>query len=83
MYEILPLDNKQPERKEHEKNNAFKAKNSSPRHQLTVTSNGPFYIEFMAYMGTTLPRSIPKSWVTNLSSFIYKLEAYCAPILLE
>ena len=59
-----------------------KAKNSLSLHSTQSTSNGPFYIEFLAYMGTTLPRSVPKSWVTTPNSSIYKLEASCAPILL-
>ena len=82
MYEILPQDIKQQERKELTKHNMFEAKNSLSLFQLKSTSNGPFDIEFMAYMGTTLPRSVPKSWVITPSSSIYKLEASFAPILL-
>ena len=54
VYEILPQDIKRQERKELEKINTFKAKNSLSLHYSRVHQNGPFYIEFMDYMDTTL-----------------------------
>ena len=51
VYEILPQYIKRRERKELAKINALKAKNSLSLLQLRTTPNGPFYIEFLAYLG--------------------------------
>ena len=59
MYEILPQDIKRQERKEFEKHDTFEAKNSLSLLQLKSASNGPFYIEFMDYMDTTLSKTFP------------------------
>ena len=80
MYEILPQDIKRRERKELKKIDKFEAKNSLSLHYSRVHQNGPFYIEFMAYMGTFHCNLTHQTWVTTSHIDIYKLEASCAPI---
>ena len=46
----------------------------------STSKNGPFYIEFMAYMGTFHCNLTHKTWVTTSHIDIYNLEASCAPI---
>ena len=78
MYEILPQDIKQRERKEIEKNDAFEAKNSLSLLQLKITSNGVFYIESMDYMDTTLSRIFPN--MGEYLSLIYtQVGSYLSP----
>ena len=59
VYEILSQDIKRWERKELKKIDTFEAKNYLSLHYSRVHQNGPFYIEFMDYMDTTLSKICP------------------------
>ena len=59
VYKILPQDNKRQETKNLKKIDAFEAKKSLSLHYSQIGQNGPFYIESMDYMDTTVSRICP------------------------